>query len=366
MKAEKISPSQLIGDALYQVNLLLWMLQPSTGAVVNPLLQKAGYKLVQIEPEFRLPVELVNQLQTDSIFTRDPVCPDLLINSPTNDYVILECKKKMFGSQPQPGMSDGQIRQARSLLLYIPQFLASALSLQPKDVTSTHLLYLSQHEPPISQTQGLKELATDLTTKAYKTISFGLLGLSVEGNAVAMRGNYSPGVLPSSLMRQLGKNDLTVHEIIDDKTDPRPLYYLPWMPDSAADNDTYSQQAFANRILASAVTVIGPAKPPCEIALDVEQLLLSATSNLYDRWRNRDIRKRLRDRTKELIKKTLRQSSPDLELISLELPARGWKFEIIDQKIQSRIIEGLRKGEQRDWNMPVSRGLFDDVDGTES
>jgi hypothetical protein len=115
-----VKPADLIGDPLYQVNLLLWMLQPSTGRPVNPLLQNAGFRLWDIERERPLPLDLASRLQTDGLAVRNPVAPDVLVDSPDKLFLTLECKRSMFGSQPQPGMSDGAIRQARSLLLQAP------------------------------------------------------------------------------------------------------------------------------------------------------------------------------------------------------------------------------------------------------
>jgi hypothetical protein len=358
-----LPPTRLIANPLYQVNLLIWMLQPSTGAVVEPVLQKAGYRLFQIEPELSLPIELVESLQKNGFAHSNPVNPDLLICSPANDYIPLECKSRMFGSQLQPGGGDSQIKQARSLLLLIPPFLASALALQPRSVASSHVVYLAQHEPKIAQAEGLSNLSAELKKSSYRTIPFGLLGLSVEGNAIVLRGKYQHAKLPDALDKRLGKRRITVQKIVDDQTDPRPLYYLPWMPDNPSEDDEYSQQAFANRILAAAVSQIGPRKPPCEITLNVETLLGAATNNLYSQWRDKDVRKRLQKRAKELLKKSLNKAVADLKLTSLEFPEKGWKFEIPDQKIYSRVIEGLRKGEYKDWNNPIpQRSLFDEED----
>ncbi len=359
-----LPPAKLIANPLYQVNLLIWMLQPSTGSVIEPVLQKAGYRLFQIEPELLLPIELVESLQNDGFAHSNPVNPDLLICSPANDYLPLECKSKMFGSQHQPGGGDSQIKQARSLLLLVPPFLASALALQPRGVNLSHVIYLAQHEPKTAQAEGLSNLSGELKKKGYRTIPFGLLGLSVEGNAITLRGNYQHAELPSAIDNQLGKKRrITVQELVDNRTDPRPLYYLPWMPDNQSEDDEYSHQAFANRILAAAVSQIGPRKPPCEIKLDVETLLGAATYNLYSQWRDKVVRKRLQKRAKELLKKSLTKAVADLKLTSLEFPEKGWKFEIPDQKTYNKVIEGLRKGEHKDWNNPIpQRSLFDEED----
>ena len=142
MGAMKVNPDELIGDPLYQVNLLLWMLQPSTGKPVASIFYDAGFQLRDVERELPLPIELLLQLQSDGLAVRNPVAPDVIADSPGRVFLLLECKRSMFGSQSAAGMSDGAQRQARSLLLQVPSIHASALGLQTQDVHATHLIYL--------------------------------------------------------------------------------------------------------------------------------------------------------------------------------------------------------------------------------
>lgn len=357
------SPSRLINDPLYHVNLVLWMLQPATGAGVEPLLQKAGYQLFQIEPELSFPVELTASLQKNGIAHSQPVNPDLLLSSASGEYIPLECKSRMFGSQPQPGGGDSQVKQARSLLLLAPSILNSALAFQSGQVKSSHVLYLSVYEPAVPQTKGLAEITKELKKREYQTAPFGLLALGFTKEAIVLYSQARPGKLPTPLGKLMGKNAIVVQPIADEQTDPRPLYHLPWMPDNQSTDDSYSQQAFANRILAAAVTDIGPRKPPCQITLNVENLLNVATNKFYRQWRDKTVRKQLQKRAKELLRKNLKDALPDLAITSLPLPDIGWQFQLVDEKSQRRAIEALRKGEHTEWNRPISQqSLFPEDD----
>ena len=277
---------RLVGDPTYQTNLLLWLLIPSTGAVVEPILYKVGYRLKYLEPELPLPLEMINDLAEKNVVHRQEVSPDLLISSTDKDYVTLECKSRMFGSKVQPGSGNSQQKQARSLLLLVPQILASAINLQKKDVASNHIVYLSRHEPQHPQTKGLQELSEELQKLNYRTAPFGLLGLEAVGKKIILRSGYKPGQLPTRLSEALGKKGVLLQQVTDDFTDPRPLYYLPWLPDTTPDDDEYSHSAFEQRIYAAAVAQIGPCRPPCEVVLEVDKLLASATNNLYGQWRS--------------------------------------------------------------------------------
>ena len=356
--------ADLIGDPLYQVNLLLWMLQPSTGRPVNPLLHDAGLRLRDIERELPLPIDLASRLQTEGLAVRNPVTPDVLVDSPEKMFLALECKRSMFGSQPQPGMSDGAIRQARSLLLQTPLILASALGLQARDVHGTHLLYIARYEPDVNQVEGLQDLAQELRHKSFQTAPFGVLGLAVEGKTVALKHCPAPSLVPAALEARLAEQNV-VHEIRDDGTDPRPLYFLPWMPESEPAVDDYNQAAFGNRILAAAMEVIGPCKPPCEIELDVEALLRKATLGVYDKWRNKGDRRTLQHNARELLRSQLKKASAAVVMSPLDTPRRGWKISVMDDTTHGKIIEGFRKWQQERWNKPVEPTLFDQLEENE-
>ena len=360
----RFSPSQLINDPLYHVNLVLWMLQPATGAGVEPLLQRAGYQLFQIEPELSFPVELTVSLQRNGIAHSQPVNPDLLLSSAAGEYIPLECKSRMFGSQPQPGGGDSQVKQARSLLLLAPSILNSALAFQAGQVKSSHVLYLSVHEPSVPQTKGLAEITKELRKKEYQTAPFGLLALGVTEDAIVLHSKNRPGKLPNPLVKLMGKDGVAkIQPIADERTDPRPLYHLPWMPDNQSTDDSYSQQAFANRIFAAAVTEIGPCKPPCEITLNIETLLNAATNKFYLHWRDKTVRKQLQKRAKELLRNKLKEALPGLTFTSLLQPDIGWRFQLVDEKSHRRAIEVLRKGEDTEWNRPISQpSLFPEDD----
>ena len=127
------------------------------------------------------------------------------------------------------------------------------------------------------------------------------------------------------------------------------------MPDNQSTDDSYSQQAFASRIFAAAVTDIGPRKPPCQITLNVEALLNTATNRFYRQWRDKAVRKQLQKRTKELLRKSIKDALPELTTTSLPHPEIGWQFQLVDNKGHRRLVEALRKGEYTEWNRPISQ-----------
>jgi hypothetical protein len=347
----KIDPADLIGDPLYQCNLLLWMLQPSTGVVVKPLLQQAGYTLRFIEPKLPLPLTISNKLKTDKLLTADEGAPDMIIQGQSPDYVIIECKRSMFGYKP--GEDDTATRQCRAFLLQVPQIFSEALPSIPRNTaTTTHLLYLACHNTEVPQFTGVEAIAKELVTKNYQATTHGLLTLDISQGSIGLRKTGTHGAIPAPLGSALSNSFTPVQTIPDADTDPRPMYYIPWMPDSEPTPDAYNYNSFANRILLSAAAEIGPAIPPCDVELETEVLLAKATNEFYQYWRNNESKRHLGKRAKDLLKKQIFKADPKAVLKPLGDQRSGWKLTLMDTKMQSRIVEELRKWQSEVWLTP--------------
>jgi hypothetical protein len=350
---------ELIGDSLYQVNVILLMLQPSAVSPIKPIFQEVGIELTTIEQPLPFPVELANQLGKKKIGVRNPVTPDLILKSPKKEFIIFECKKSMFGSITPQGSDDGHIKQARSCLLQVPKVLASALTLQEEDISNSSLVYLSRHPPAHTQTLGLSEIAEQLNKNDLPTIEFGLLGLSQDSNNIYLNSNYSPSYLPTEIKTKFSGSPIIIQEIDDPSNDPRVYYHIPWMPGSSdtKSKDKYSEIAFGNAILQHATISIAKATPPSKVIPDIESLISLATNGFYQKWRNKEIRSQLIINTKKLLRKVLLSSStkPELNYIG---SVKGWEVNIQDKKVQSHIIEAMRKWKDQDWMDQEQPALF--------
>jgi hypothetical protein len=357
---KKKTAADLIGDPLYQTNLVLWMLQPSTGVPVRPVLYDAGFRLRDIERELPLPIALSASLKDDAIPCSNPVTPDVILKNSDRQFVAMECKATMFGSEAHGGSDGSQIRQARSLLLQVPAVLAEGLALQAIDVLASNVIYLSRYDPIIDQTEGLSEIAASLNDRAYATSPFGLLGLVVSSGSVAIRTAGTNGTLPGLLNAHITSAAVAIQDSASDDEDPRPLYFLPWMPGSAGAEDEYSHAAFGNRVLMAATAVIGRLSPPCAAELETDSILRAATQGHYDNWHNKAVIRQLREQTRKLLREQLTRSVSSVIFSRLAAPGGGWRVEIPDSDTKQRLIEGFRKWQENRWNVPLTPGLFDD------
>ena len=268
----KQTATELIANPLYQVNLVLWMAQPSANLPIKPVLYEAGYRLHDIEPELPLPLDLAGALADDEIAISDPVSPDVILDSPKKEYLLVECKASMFGG-PRPGeKACSQLRQARALLLLMPKVLASTLGLQPADVAESKVLYLTRLDGEVPQAKGVCDVGKELESRGYAIVDCGIVCLTVTKKGIELTKCKGTGQLPPSIKRELA-NDVQVHEIEGKDVDGHMLYYLPWMPGATNVKDEYGQAVFGSRVLAAATEVIGPLRPPCQAKLEVDAIL---------------------------------------------------------------------------------------------
>ena len=357
----KKTANELISNPLYQVNLVLWMVQPSTQLPIKPILHQAGYRLHDIEPELPLPLDLASSLADHKIEISDPVSPDVVLDTPKKEYVLVECKASMFGGQRPPEKPCSQVRQARALLLLVPKVLASTLGLQGRDVAESKLMYLTRHDPEVPQAKGVGDIGKELASQGYETTDCGIVGLTVANDGIAITKCKGGSQLPSPVKRQLAV-DINVHETNGRSVDAHMLYYLPWMPGASNVKDEYGQAVFGSRVLAAAAEIIGPLRPPCDARLEVDRVLSRATMGVYDRWHDKAVRRALREDARNLLKSELIRHVDKSHVCAIDHTGRGWSVAIADIATKSKIVEGLRKWRfDEKWSKPLEPSLFDSL-----
>ena len=342
-----MTPDQLVRDPLYQINLVLWMLTPSSGTSIEPVLYRAGFTVHQIEAELRLPLRLSSALQEVGIVASSNISPDLLLKGQEKEYLIVECKAAMFGDG-----DDRAQRQARALLLQEPIVLCDGLSLQPGAVAKTHLLYLTAHDSNHDQLAGLAKLDDELRKAKFSTTKHGLLKLRVKGNRVVIDSSG----LPLALQRVASDGVLAVHELADE--DPRPLYRIAWMPGSESDRDEYNQQQFAKRILAAAAMQIARTKVGKKqgkaVHLPIEPILNEITSGFFAKWKKRDEKRVVQEKAIEILRIQISKFRQALRISD----GSGVAFYLPDRTVQTEVVEGLNRWNNAEYPTDIQTPLF--------
>lgn len=342
-----MTPENLVRDPLYQINLILWMMTPATDVEIEPVFHRAGFDVFQIEGELRLPLKLAADLKQKNIEASSAVVPDLLLRGKQKEYLIIECKAALFG----PG-DGGPQRQARALLLQTPDVMTESLSLQGGAIARTHLLYLTAHDPRHDQITALATLDEELRAVGAATAPVGLLALKVASDTIVIDAT----ALPPSLQTYAKNGSLAIQRLPAKDTDPRPLYRIAWMPGSEKNEDSYNQEQFAKRILASAAMQIAKARlyKSKAVKVQIEPILEEATSGFFKKWKKREETKLVRARALEILRIQLgkvRQALPtaDGQAIEIYIP---------DRAAQEEIVEKLRDWSTTDYPLDVQQLLF--------
>lgn len=232
--------------------------------------------------------------------------------------------------------------------MQVPGVLSSALAAPQGSFTAAHVVYLTCLAPAHDQTEGLQHVHDELIAKGYAANPYCVLALSTEPKRVLVRQVGSASTSVPHLGIQAGPQ--LVQESPDAETDPRPLYYLPWMPESEPEPSDYNQRAFADRVLASATRVIGRTRPPGEATVLFEEVLVEATHSHVRLWRNKNTKAKLVDATRELVRKVLRKAVPEIQIQSVPgQPSPGLVIKLPDDKIRKRLVKGLRQWRDDQW-----------------
>ncbi len=377
----------LIGDELYQLNLVLWMLQPapplrgkarktskqrganttSISIMVKPIFREAGFKLYAIEPSLPLPLGLREKLRRSGVVVSESPRPDVVMKTDADEFAVVECKKSLFGDgSGQPVDHLRPQRQAGGLLLNEPSILSGALALKPTGVKDAVVAYIFPSNGRADQTRGVESIKEGLRESGFATAGLAAFALEVKGGWIVMRAQKlktkqpHPPWIPGSSKPQSWR----VQQTAGANCDPRPMYIIPWIPRGGASSDAPAKRLFGNRILAWVVMQIGPAAVPAVISLRVDEALRHATLGHFERWENNEEKKFLRRNARDLVRKRIGVAKSEALATDVPAPPGDIVVTLADDETKAAIIEALRGEIDESWNDNRQGVLFPEDEGT--
>lgn len=352
------SPSALLSDSLFQMNLVLWMLQPPNGSGVRPLLTEAGYKLRSIEEALPLAPDVINRLNKLGVKVKENASPDVIVNAEDAEHLLIECKASMFGSNASGGGDDSNQRQARAFLLQCPNVLTSALA--GAKVSNASVTYLTRYDPKHDQQEGLVALAGELTKLKLPVIPCCVWRLTEHNGGIALiapaaRERWPKRVMTVSKVKR-GSKTLPIIPRDENGNDIRPLYIIPWMPESEPHPDEYNRRAFGSRLLAASVIRVGRTAVGENVTLIFDELLDEVTLGVYAKWRNKTSKRCLRDCARKLIRDHLKRtgaltSDPNQD-------GQSVLIKLSEEKIKAQVIKAFRESIGTKWDEPDPQGVL--------
>lgn len=308
-------PDSILADPVFQLNLVLWMLQglPDRGPV-RPLLREAGLLLESIGRRLSIAPEHRPRLRElgfgDGAPGPDVVATDL----EECPAVAIECKSNSFG----PESSDA--RQAARILV-AAQSLPSLLGRPGGAGQVAYVTQYGDHERLADALVVLRERLAEAGLRCAVCWTLGLVRVP-EGLAIARSERLAP---PPTLMSLL-VSPAVVLRLADDQ-DPRPLYLIPWDPSVQQEPAMrkFCQDVLFARVAQAAAARIGQTVPPAPVSLEGRWLLTEATSGLAGRWRDRSAVDRAESECVELIKRAL---GPMADRVRLRIEGNPIRMEV--------------------------------------
>jgi hypothetical protein len=316
-----VTASDVVSDPIGQLNLILWATRPlPEGHAIRPVLRDAGYELRYLGPALPLTPALRERLIDSGLPFRERPRPDVLLRrSEADEYLLVECKRTMFG----PCSSSAS--QTRGLLLQTPDQLRAVLYLSPDAPANAHLAYVTRHYESPNPAEGIASIADQLGGAGFEVIPAGIICLEARDDGIYMRTGYFPGVLPAPLLEATG------HEVLLSRSDeggsPLPLLLIPWEPSLDRDSPlaAFGKWVLYQRLLTHVVIAVGHATPGHPVDVFYDAMLSDATFTYYERWRalNREIATYLRGVCGDLITGALREvEGVEIEAITGDAPGR--------------------------------------------
>jgi len=350
------TPSELIADPVFQLNSLLWLTQPlPTGAGIRSVLRDQGYHVYAICPSITLPLDILLLVKDSGLAHQDHVRPDVVLYRPSDHrYGVVECKGNSFG----PDSSTA--KQARTLLLAVGPRLDEALGLQAGTISRNTAAYLIPSQAATEMAETLQTLGAELGAKELRVGPSCVLAIEPDTTSLSLVADESARDffgLPASKISFL---------ILEEGTDPRPLYFIPYDPDcSQAEGErVYCKLVLFERILASLLGGAGRALPPTELSFDAAGLLNDATLGMYGLWENKDSAKHMRHLlTRNLLPKLQGVLRSEGGNVFEFVENKGWTLQIPTEDAKDAICNTLSKFscETMDLRLEPEPTLFDNL-----
>lgn len=347
----------LIRDPLFQLNAVLWMVQPMPkGGTVEPLLYRRGFAVWAIAPPLAVPPDLRLRAEERRVALQASARPDVIVARIRDGrFALTECKAASFGPESSTA------HQARSLLAIGGPRCAEVLGLDGRAVQQSLVAFLMPQDQRLGFSTALSELEGELSKARLSPGTFCFLGLSVSSKAIALEADDKGAAF-------FGLPQWPTEFIsVDEDTDPRLLYLIPYDPshDPSAGDRQYSKRVLFERLLASVVAATGRAVPSFDLVLEADRLLNDAMFGMYAHWQNRDDRTHMRRLCREFMNALTMSLEPIVPGVLRFEPPADWHMVVEDQREQERVLSALMRFSCEDLAVSPrrERELFDDAEG---
>ena len=262
----------LESSSLFQLNVLIWATFPQpSSAPVKPILHNLGYRLFSIEQPLEPSIMQRESLQAlRPHVSMAPVADALLENAGRSHFVVTECKPSSFG------VESDQTRQARGFILAGSEIMHRGL---PTTARSAEVCYVVPGTNADAMEETLVSLQAELQASRTQVCGVGAVAVTIREDGIYLRadhrarggGSLPPAVAPEQRVLETEAD-----------SDPRPLYVIPWVPESEDEDLSALREKLRSQLLSN----IGRSSLG-EVKLRFDDLLDKVSLGVYSLWRDR-------------------------------------------------------------------------------
>ncbi len=343
---------ELCGDPLFQLNMAIWLSQSKPGDFgVRPIFYESGFGIRSIGPRLSLPPDIRLILNESKIDYHESAAPDIVLsNDNYTEICILECKKTSFGT------GSSNILQANTLLIISGPAAPEILGVGLRGQSIGILAYMTRFGQVDTLQDTLEKLRADLSRINIESGEPGCFGIGCSSKTVNI--SYT-----ANLRGAMNINYDSPVEVlsIDDDTDPRPLYIIPYDPSSinqhSREEEKICRRILYERFLSHVLCKVGSANVPAEIKIPIDEILNASTFHFFEIWEDRSVRKNFKSLLKEFML-GLKEYLADGDILNFETGV-GWVITIKDNATHENIIKQIAKF--RPESMALDKDLMPDL-----
>ncbi|MCY4193595.1 MAG: hypothetical protein OXF04_04765 [bacterium] len=303
--------TDLAGDPVFQLNCILWMLQPlppelqrareGTGPVA--VLHDAGYRLHALGKPLTATPNVERFLAAEMGLKGRPA-PDAIASAPSEErWLVVECKKSSFGAQSSTA------KQAINLLARADDLSIVAGTAPGGARVGGAVLYATRQSETKKLQKTLDNLSKQLDNKGRKIAPISTLAINVTAG-IGVSAQIVGGSLSGPAASAFAQSTLVLPAAGIDEELPRTLYLIPYDPGAVQGQDP-SEQSHCLKILlargrAEAASSIGNKSDTGTTILNADELLSKSTHGLSDYWADHNDRQRAAGLILNFVKEALR------------------------------------------------------------
>lgn len=326
-------------DPLFQLNVIIWASLPlPAGLPYHAVLHAAGYCFDSMErPLPASPRETNAVSQIGRPVRLSPIADVVLRADAVNRLAIVECKAQAFGMDTN---GDGVIQAGGYIFAAgnIHQRLAVAGS--PEGL----VCYVVPDDQRHLMAETLRTISDELQATGLGPLGRAtVLGLSVRGDGTWL----SPEVVHEDGDTLLPEAAL----VLEETSDPRPLYIVPWHPDSPAETD---RRAFASKTKSHLIANVNTAALGSATVVLFDELLFEMSRGVYrkaDPAALRRVRAELRSIVTKLVDGS-RLVEVTADRTTFTLTTESDRESLVEQIRSSRVLGSDAQGFQSPMGLP--------------